>query len=83
MKCCLLFSTFLRSLADIYEGNPVLALFVGFVSPTRYFVEALTVAEFRCLPEQSGYTQTAIASNFPQELNSFALIGLAQNDPSV
>jgi hypothetical protein len=83
MKCCLLVSTFHRSLADIYEDNSVLALFVGFVSPTRYFIEALTVAEFRCLPEQSGFTQTAIAINFPQELNSFALIGLAQNDPSV
>jgi hypothetical protein len=69
--------------ADIYEDNSVLALFVGFVSPTRYFIEGLTVAEFRCLPEQSGFTQTAIAINFPRELNSFALIGLAQNDSNV
>jgi hypothetical protein len=68
-------SNFHHSFADIYEDNSVLALFVGFVSPTRYFIEAL--------PEQSGFTQTAIATNFPEELNSFALIGLAQNDPNV
>jgi hypothetical protein len=76
-------STFLRSVADIYGDNDLLALFSGFVSPTRYFIEGLAVAEHRCLPEQSGFTQTAAAINFPQELNSFALLGLAQNDPSV
>jgi hypothetical protein len=83
MQCCLSQPLFDLLLADIYKDNSVLALFVGFVSPTRYFIEGLTVAEFRCLPEQSGFTQTAIAINFPQPLNSFALIGLAQNDSNV
>jgi hypothetical protein len=78
-----LVSTFLLPVADIYGDNDLLALFSGFVAPTRYFIEGLTVAEYRCLPEQSGYTQTAAAINFPQELNSFALLGLAQNDSSV
>jgi hypothetical protein len=77
-----LVSSSLRPLADIYGDNDLLALFSGFVSPTRYFIEGLSVAEYRCLPEQSGFTQTASATNFPQELNSFALLGLAQNDSS-
>jgi hypothetical protein len=78
-----LVSTFLLPVADIYGDNDLLALFSGFVAPARYFIEGLTVAEYRCLPEQSGCTQTAAAINFPQELNSFALLGLAQNDSSV
>jgi hypothetical protein len=79
-----LVSTFLRCVTDIYEeGNDLLALFSGFISPTRYFIEGLTVSEYRCLPEQSGFTQTSAATNFPPEANSFALLDLAQNDSDV
>jgi len=34
---------------DIYDSIPV-ALFSGLFSPTRYFIEGMTVAESRCLP---------------------------------
>ena len=34
---------------DIYESSSV-ALFSGLLSPTRYFIEAMAVAESRCLP---------------------------------
>jgi hypothetical protein len=68
---------------DIYNGSSLLALFSSFASTTRFFIEGLTVAEHRCLPEQSGFTQTADAVNFPVELNSFGILGLAQNDGGV
>ena len=66
---------------NIYS-NPGLALFCGFISPTRYFTESLAVSEHRCLPEQSGFT-VKNAPNFPPDKNSFALLGLAQNDSTV
>jgi len=68
---------------DIYDGNPALAVFSGFVSVTRYFIEGMTVQEQRCLPEQSGYTLSPAAVNFPLQLSSFALTNLAQNSNSV
>jgi len=64
--------------SDIYS-NGFTALFCGFFSPTRYFIESLAVAEHRALPEQSGFTQRD-APSFPLESNSFALLSLAQND---
>jgi len=58
-------------------------LFSGFISPTRYFIESLTVAELRCLPEQSGFTQTEIAFSYPEEANLFYVAHLARNDAGV
>ena len=70
--------------SDIYkEGNSGLALFSGFVAPTRYFIEGLTVSELRCLPEQSGFTVVPESSPFLAESFSFAFAGLAQNDLGV
>eukprot|EP00429_Kryptoperidinium_foliaceum_P013100 CAMPEP_0176028374 /NCGR_PEP_ID=MMETSP0120_2-20121206/13925_1 /TAXON_ID=160619 /ORGANISM="Kryptoperidinium foliaceum, Strain CCMP 1326" /LENGTH=179 /DNA_ID=CAMNT_0017361583 /DNA_START=341 /DNA_END=880 /DNA_ORIENTATION=- len=70
---------------DIYEeGSEPMAIFTGFVSVTRYFIEGLTVQEQRCLPEQSGFTVQDTSANFPLDrVGSFTLAGLAQNDLSV
>ena len=65
--------------SELYD-NVALQLLFGFVSVTRWFIEALTVTEQRCLPEQSGYTLRDNAFNFPMEFNSLNLISLAQND---
>jgi len=45
--------------------NPALAVFSGFVSPIRFFVEGIAVSEAKCLPIQSGYTVDTIAFNYP------------------
>ena len=52
----------------------------GFVSVTRYFIEALTATEQRCLPEQSGFTLRDNAFSFPMPFNSFNILSLAQQD---
>src|SRR5210317_149932 len=41
--------------STIYK-YPALAVFSGFFSCTRFFVESLTVQERRCLPENTGFT---------------------------
>jgi hypothetical protein len=70
---------------DIYEGgNSATALFSGFTSVTRFFIEGITVQEQRCLPAQSGFTVEPTSTSFPVDLvGSFHLVGLAQNDLSV
>ena len=60
-----------------------MAIFSGFTSVTRYFIEGLAVQEQRCLPSQSGFTIDPTSVNFPLQLNSFSLVQLAQNSRSV
>lgn len=58
-----------------------LAVISGLFSPTRYFVESLSVAESRCLPVQSGFTDFGV--NFKGEAlqaASFHILGLGLND---
>lgn len=67
------------------EENTFLALFAGFVSPSRYFVEGVAVTEARCLPEQSGFTvDTDDAWNYHKYTESYSfsqeLTFMAQND---
>lgn len=66
----------------IYEQDSI-AILSGFLSPTRFFVESLAVAEWRCLPSQSGFTVLQDAINFPISYSSFSLLHLAENDPNV
>lgn len=66
---------------ELYDRTGLQLLF-GFVSVTRYFVEALAVAEQRCLPEQSGFTMHDSAVNYPMPVNSFNILVLAQRDIS-
>lgn len=47
-------------------ANPALAVFSGFVSPLRFFVEGFAVSEAKCLPEQSGYTVDANSFTYPE-----------------
>lgn len=67
------------SYESMYE-NEFTQLLLGFMSSTRYFVETIAVTEHRCLPAQSGFTLTDSATSFPLDMNSFAILGLAQND---
>ena len=41
---------------NIYGEEGVKEFVAGWLSPTRFFLESLTVGEYRCLPEQSGFT---------------------------
>ncbi|CAB9506241.1 ABC transporter [Seminavis robusta] len=69
--------------SDIYQNSGI-ALLCGFLSPTRFFVEAMAVSEHQCMPIQSGFTvDRGAAPNFPLEKSSFAIVGLAGNDLSV
>jgi hypothetical protein len=65
------------------ENSTALALFSGFVSPTRYFVEGLVVHEQRCLPYQSGFTVEPYAFNFPLYATVSAQAHLGQHDRAV
>ena len=51
--------------ADIYADGGFKEILAGWLSPTRYFYEALAVGEYRCMPEQSAFTITDEAVNRP------------------
>jgi hypothetical protein len=65
------------------ENKTAVALFSGYVSPTRYFVEGLTVHELRCLPIQSGFTVEPFAFSFPLNATVSTVANLGQNDRAV
>lgn len=46
----------------------------------RFFVEMGAVTESQCLPEQTGYTIGANATDFPLEYSTMALLGFGVND---
>jgi len=58
------------TLIRIYESS-FFNFVSGFFAPARYFMESLLVSDFKCLPDQTGFTQTQEATNFPQEYQSF------------
>jgi hypothetical protein len=65
---------------DIYEGG-FIEVFSGWVAPTRFFYEALAVGEYRCLPEQSGFTISELAINREWNTSMLSAIGYAGHDP--
>jgi hypothetical protein len=78
--CRLKFSNcLLASPAEIYENRST-EIFCGWLSPTRYFFEALVVGEYRCLPEQSGFTIEDHALNRKVEDTVFWTLGYARHD---
>ena len=80
----LLSSFFCLTFTGLYdEENPLLAIFSSFVSVTRYFIESMVVQDARCLPQQTGYTIHDLTTTLPPQVNSFALIPVAQHDRSV
>jgi hypothetical protein len=58
-------------------------LFAAFFSPPRFFTEIIAVSDLKCLPPQSGFTQTNDATNFPEDQASFSFLSLGQNDSEV
>ena len=65
----------------IYEGG-IKELVSGWFSPTRYFFEALTVGEYRCLPPQSGWTVDDESVSFPRDATLMSAFGIAGHDPN-
>eukprot|EP00980_Cylindrotheca_fusiformis_P018928 scaffold6322_cov59-Cylindrotheca_fusiformis.AAC.24 len=67
----------------IYEGGIVEHL-SAWLSPTRFFVEGLTVSEHRCLPEQSGWTVSDASVNFDRQdtLMYYGRFSYAIHDPN-
>jgi hypothetical protein len=57
-------------------------IFAGWIAPTRFFYEALAVGEYRCLPEQSGFTIGEEATNRAWNSSAFAVVGYAGHDPT-
>lgn len=51
---------------DIYEGG-LTEYLSGWLSPTRFFIEGLTVGEVRCLPPQHGWSVADTSVNFPRD----------------
>jgi hypothetical protein len=66
---------------EIYLGGMTEHL-AGWLSPTRYFYEALAVGEYRCLPAQSGFTVEDESVNFPRDSTILAIMGVAGHDPN-
>ena len=66
--------------ADIYADGGFKEILAGWLSPTRYFYEALAVGEYRCMPEQSAFTITDEAVNRPY--NTSMIISLYVFPPS-
>ena len=68
---------------DLYGSN-FFAVFAGFVSPARFFVEGIAVSVAKCLPVQSGFPADENAFNRPKYERSFpyyqGLTAMAQND---
>lgn len=65
---------------DMYASKVTNAL-CSLFSPARFFIEAMAVAESRCLPVQSGFTN--LGQNLRGEalqVASWNLLGLGQND---
>jgi len=67
---------------NIYDSE-FLAVLSGFLSPTRYFMEAFVVNDFKVLPEQTGFTQGASSTKIPGDLKSFSKTHLGQRSSSV
>jgi len=67
---------------SIYEGG-FLQAFTGWMAPSRFFIEAIGVSEYRCYPEQSGFTAGDNSSNYRFENSTYAQSGLALHDPNV
>jgi len=63
----------------IYTSKPI-ALLAGFLSPSRYFIENYTVSDFRCLPEQYGFTKALSQTKFKK--TSLDFLHLAMTDQS-
>mmetsp|Transcript_20466 Transcript_20466/g.33924 ORF Transcript_20466/g.33924 Transcript_20466/m.33924 type:complete len:1212 (+) Transcript_20466:224-3859(+) len=69
---------------DMYaDDGTAKALFAAFFSPPRFFTETIAVSDLKCLPPQTGFTQTDEAYNFPDGKDSFAWVSLGQNDSNV
>jgi len=68
---------------SIYE-NPGLAVFSGFISPLRFFIEGISTSEAKCLPIQSGFTVASNAFNYHEFEESYPnfyhLTYMAHND---
>eukprot|EP00538_Stauroneis_constricta_P012480 CAMPEP_0119548188 /NCGR_PEP_ID=MMETSP1352-20130426/2157_1 /TAXON_ID=265584 /ORGANISM="Stauroneis constricta, Strain CCMP1120" /LENGTH=1292 /DNA_ID=CAMNT_0007593377 /DNA_START=125 /DNA_END=4003 /DNA_ORIENTATION=- len=64
----------------IYDDGGFTELFSGWISPLRFFIEALTVGEYRCMPEQSGLTVAADTLNFPRSKAALSVSGMAGHD---
>jgi hypothetical protein len=52
----------------------------AWLSPTRFFYEALMVGDLRCLPEQTGMTVEYESVNFPRDYTVIRQLGLAGHD---
>lgn len=64
---------------QIYQGG-FSEIFSGWISPTRFFYEAVAVGEYRCLPEQSGYTILPSSVNRQSNSSMTILLGYAGHD---
>jgi len=66
----------------IYESSR-LNFVSAFFAPARYFIESLPVSDFKCLPDQTGFTQTQEATDFPREFQSFLVRGPGTLDKNI
>lgn len=65
---------------EIYVEGGFKEVFAGWISPTRFFYEALAVGEYRCLPEQSGYTIEETSVNRQANSSMTVVLGYAGHD---
>mmetsp|Transcript_17412 Transcript_17412/g.40037 ORF Transcript_17412/g.40037 Transcript_17412/m.40037 type:complete len:1463 (+) Transcript_17412:134-4522(+) len=70
------------SYKELYDSGGFKEILAGWISPTRFFFEALTVGEYRCLPEQSGFTIERTSENRNSNNTMMSMMGYAGHDPS-
>jgi len=64
----------------IYEEGGLTEIVAGWISPMRFFDEAIAVGEYRCLPEQSGFTIKEISRNRKANSTMMRELGYAGHD---
>lgn len=67
---------------SIYDRGGLQEIFAGWIAPTRFFYEAIAVGEYRCLPEQSGFTISSNATSRAWNTSALAVVGYAGHDPT-
>lgn len=71
--------------SDIYRSSSIFSLIAGLFSPNRYFLESMSVNEFRSLEVQQGFTNLTLLDDSTGKLLSvgFKATSLAMNSPNV
>jgi len=64
-------------------NSPILLVISSMLAPGRYFLETMIASEYRCLPEQTGFTVKENTTSIPDEYLSFNAINVGVWDENI